>query len=71
MMRLMLPAQESDNSARVCRAHVQAMQDHICQILEHYIVCLGLQLDLPIATHVQKFILQATIARLHKEGNFE
>jgi hypothetical protein len=55
----------------VHRAQVQAMQDHLCQILAHYVVYLGSQLTLPIATHVEQFILEAAAARWYKEGNFE
>jgi hypothetical protein len=56
---------------RVHQAQVQAMQDHLCQILAHYVVYLGSQLTLPIATHVEQFILEAAAARWYKEGNFE
>jgi hypothetical protein len=47
------------------------MQNHLCQILAHYVVFLGSLLTLPIATHVEQFILEAAAARWYKEGNFE
>jgi len=56
---------------RVALAQSQAMQDHLCKILAHYIVYLGEQLKLPMASHVEQFILEAATARWNKEGNFE
>jgi hypothetical protein len=47
------------------------MQDHLCQILAHYVVYLGSQLNLPIGGHVRQFILEAATSRWYKEGNFE
>jgi hypothetical protein len=47
------------------------MQDHLCQILAHYVVYLGSQLSLPIASHVGQFILESATTRWNKEGNFE
>jgi hypothetical protein len=56
---------------QIHQAQLQDMQDHLCQILAHYLVYLGSQLSLPIATHVEQFILEAAAARWDKEGNFE
>jgi hypothetical protein len=47
------------------------MQDHLCQILAHYVVYLGSQLSLLIATYVEQFIVEAAVAKWGKEGNFE
>jgi hypothetical protein len=56
---------------KVYQGQLQAMQSHLCQILAHFVVYLGSQLSLPIASHVEQFILEAAAARWHKEGNFE
>jgi len=56
---------------RVALAQSQAMQDHLCKILAHYVVYLGKQLKLPMTSHVEQFILEAAAARWNKEGNFE
>ena len=48
----------------------QAMQNHLCQILAHYIVYIGSKLSLPIASHTEKFIIEAATSRWHKEGVF-
>jgi len=47
------------------------MQDHLCQILAHYVVYLGSRLNLPIRSQVSRFILEAASARWYKEGNFK
>jgi len=47
------------------------MQDHLCQILAHYVLYLGSQLGIQIAGHVEQFILEAAAARWKKQGNFE
>jgi hypothetical protein len=47
-----------------------AMQDHLCQILVHFVVFLGSRLSLPIANTTERFILQGAASRWHKEGNF-
>lgn len=47
------------------------MQDHLCRILAHYIVYIGALLKLPIADHVEQFILEAAHAIWDKEGAFQ
>lgn len=49
----------------------KAMQNHLCQILAHYVIYLGSQLKLPIANGADQFILEAAPARWHKEGIFQ
>jgi hypothetical protein len=46
------------------------MRSHLCQILAHYVVYLGSKLNLPIASHVEKFILKAAPQMWHKQGLF-
>jgi len=46
------------------------MQNHLCQILAHYVVYIGSRLHLPIANDADRFILEAAPKRWHKEGIF-
>ena len=46
------------------------MQNHLCQILAHYVVYIGSRLNLPIANDADRFILEAAPKRWHKEGIF-
>jgi len=48
----------------------QAMQDHLCQILAHYVIYLGSKLDLPISSDTERFILEAATRRWEKKGCF-
>jgi hypothetical protein len=47
------------------------MQEHLCQILAHYVVYLGSQLSLQIHSDVEQFVLESAAARWKKQGTFE
>jgi hypothetical protein len=46
------------------------MQNHLCQILAHYLIYLGSHLKLPIASGTDQFILEAAPTRWNKQGFF-
>jgi hypothetical protein len=46
------------------------MQNHLCQILAHYVVYIGTKLNLPIGNDTERFILEGAPRRWHKEGIF-
>ncbi|KAH8732539.1 hypothetical protein GQ44DRAFT_755041 [Phaeosphaeriaceae sp. PMI808] len=46
------------------------MQNHLCQILAHYMIYLGSQLNRPITDDADQFILEEAPTRWYKEGAF-
>ncbi|KAH7386540.1 hypothetical protein BKA64DRAFT_145627 [Cadophora sp. MPI-SDFR-AT-0126] len=48
----------------------KAMQEHICQILAHYVTYLGSQLGLPLAGGTERFMLEAAPEKWRKQGIF-
>ncbi|KAH8742564.1 hypothetical protein BGZ57DRAFT_743686, partial [Hyaloscypha finlandica] len=52
-------------------AEFKDMQSFLCQILAHYVIYLGSQLKLPMASGADQFILEAASARWHKQGSFQ
>ncbi|PVH78541.1 hypothetical protein DL98DRAFT_516715 [Cadophora sp. DSE1049] len=48
----------------------KAMQEHICQILAHYVTYLGSQLGLPLASGTEQFMLEAAPEKWRKQGIF-
>lgn len=56
--------------SREQKHQLKVMQNHLCQILAHYLIYLGSQLRLPIAAGTNQFILEAAPARWFKEGQF-
>jgi hypothetical protein len=62
--------QNSLGNATSHSSEFQAMQNHLCQILAHYVVYIGSRLHLPIANDADRFILEAAPKRWHKEGIF-
>ena len=52
------------------QSQFKAMQNHLCQILAHYLIYLGSHLKLPIASGTDQFILEAAPTRWNKRGFF-
>lgn len=48
----------------------KSIQNHLCQILAHYLIFLGSQLGLPIKTGTDQFLLEAAPTRWYREGQF-
>jgi hypothetical protein len=62
--------QNSSSNGTSYSSESQTMQNHLCQILAHYVVYIGSKLNLPIANDADRFILEAAPKRWHKEGIF-
>ena len=52
-------------------AQFKDTRSFLCQILAHYLIYLGSQLKLPIASETEQFILQAAPARWYRQGLFQ
>ncbi|KAH9214241.1 hypothetical protein DL95DRAFT_462229 [Leptodontidium sp. 2 PMI_412] len=64
-------AQPSSNTHMQERTSAfKSLQNHLCQILAHYLIFLGSQLGLPIKTGTDQFLLEAAPTRWYREGQF-
>lgn len=61
---------KAPNASPETQHQFKAMQEHICQILAHYVAYLGSQLGLPLARGTEKFMLEAAPEKWRKQGIF-
>ncbi|KAK0111712.1 hypothetical protein ONS95_002055 [Cadophora gregata] len=47
------------------------MQNHLCQILAHYLIYIGSHLGLSLKSSMDRFILETALMRWHGEGRYE